>query len=79
MTMTDEINRLLACLQERFPAAFPADPRACRPLNVGIREDLITALAGEFPQRRERQPPLPQIFPRLRQFPHACPVGRYSA
>jgi ProP effector len=51
MTMTDEINRLLACLQERFPAAFPADLRACRPLKVGIREDIISELAGEFPPR----------------------------
>ena len=48
MTNTDEITRLQIRLQERFPSAFPADPSACRPLKVGIREDIISEMGGEF-------------------------------
>lgn len=37
-------NELLATLTEKFPAAFPADPKAIRPLKIGIHQDLKAAL-----------------------------------
>lgn len=43
--MTKKTNSsLLATLTEKFPAAFPADPRAIRPLKIGIHQDLKAAL-----------------------------------
>jgi ProP effector len=45
------LKHLQATLRARFPAAFPENPRALRPLKIGIRDDLLTALGGEADER----------------------------
>jgi sRNA-binding protein len=45
------LKHLQATLRARFPAAFPEDPRALRPLKIGIRDDLLAALGGEADER----------------------------
>ena len=48
MPAAEKIRQLLAVLQARFPAAFPADTCAIRPLKIGIYEDLRAEFAGEY-------------------------------
>jgi sRNA-binding protein len=45
--MSSKTQRLLILLQERFPAAFPADHKYIRPLRIGIDQDLKATLGDE--------------------------------
>jgi sRNA-binding protein len=41
-----DVQQLHALLMERFPAAFPQDYNAIRPLKIGIAQDLLTRLGA---------------------------------
>ena len=45
------LNHLQATLRARFPVVFPEDPRALRPLKIGIHEELLAALGEEAEAR----------------------------
>lgn len=44
------IRGLIAQFQEQFPAAFPANPRAIRPLKIGIAHQLAERLPETDPK-----------------------------